>query len=588
MMEEHTKELSDYIDAFRRRRTSILSIMAVIFAISVIAALAWPPVYRSMATILIEEQEVPSDLIRSTITSYATQRIQTINQRVMTRANLMTIIEKYDLYHNKRGKETTEEILERMRKDVNVQMINADVIDPRSGRPTAATVAFTLSFDGEAAEMTQKVASELTTLYLNENLKNRAEKASETYTFLTTEADKLREHITELETQLAAFKEKNAGRLPELVGLNTSLRERTESELRDVDNQLRSLDDRKFYLEGQLGQINPLSPTMGESGQQILDPVTQLKTLRSQYISATSKYSLDHPDVVRLRRQIEGLEKETGAVNSTTEQAKELAALRTELAAAREKYSAEHPDVIRLVKAVAAQEEGLKNLKNKPAPESEVAKNNPDNPAYLTLQAQLAGIKSEVQSLTVQREQLKTKLTDYEKRLQQTPDVERRYLVLNRDYENSVRRYQELTAKQNVAEVGQELEKERKGERFSLIDPPQLPEKPLKPNRPAIIILGFLLSIGSGLGFATVAESMDSSVRGVRGVMSVLESPPLSVIPYLPNSEDLAQAQKTRKIIITFVASSFVLLVLLAHFFWTPLDVLWFRGLRKVDTVIGS
>jgi uncharacterized protein involved in exopolysaccharide biosynthesis len=588
MMEENIKELSDYIDAFRRRRTSILSIAAVFFAISVIVALAWPPVYRSMATILIEEQEVPSDLIRSTITSYATQRIQTINQRVMTRANLMTIIEKYDLYHNKRRQETTEEILERMRKDVNVQMINADVIDPRSGRPTAATVAFTLSFDGEAAEVTQKVASELTTLYLNENLKNRAEKASETYTFLTTEADKLREHITELETQLAVFKEKNAERLPQLAGLNTQLRERTENELRDVENQLRSMDDRKFYLEGQLGQINPLTPTMGESGQQILDPVTQLKTLRSQYISATSKYSPDHPDVVRLRRQIEGLEKETGSVNSSTEQAKELAALRTELAAAREKYSAEHPDVIRLAKAVAAQEEGLKNLKNKPAPESEVARNNPDNPAYLTLQAQLAGIKGEVQSLKVQREQLKTKLADYEKRLQQTPDVERQYLVLNRDYENSVRRYQELTAKQNVAEVGQELEKERKGERFSLIDPPQLPEKPLKPNRPAIIILGFLLSIGSGLGFAAVAESMDSSVRGVRGVMSVLEFPPLSVIPYLPNSEDLAQVGKTRKIIIASVASGFVLLVLLVHFFWTPLDVLWFKGLRKVDTVIGG
>jgi uncharacterized protein involved in exopolysaccharide biosynthesis len=588
MIEEHTKELSDYIDAFRRRRTSILSIATVFFAISVIVALAWPPVYRSMATILIEEQEVPSDLIRSTITSYATQRIQTINQRVMTRANLMAIIEKYDLYHSKRRQETTEEILERMRKDVNVQMINADVIDPRSGRPTAATVAFTLSFDGEGAEVTQKVASELTTLYLNENLKNRAEKASETYTFLTTEADKLREHITELETQLAAFKEKNAERLPQLAGLNTQLRERTETELRDVDNQLRTLDDRKFYLEGQLGQINPLTPTMGESGQQILDPVTQLKTLRSQYISATSKYSPDHPDVVRLRRQIEGLEKETGSVNSSTEQAKELAALRTELAAAREKYSAEHPDVIRLAKAVAAQEEGLKNLKNKPAPESEVAKNNPDNPAYLTLQAQLAGIKSDVQSLKVQREQLKTKLTDYEKRLQQTPDVERKYLVLNRDYENSVRRYQELTAKQNVAEVGQELEKERKGERFSLIDPPQLPEKPLKPNRPAIIILGFLLSIGSSLGFATVAESMDSSVRGVRGVLSVMESPPLSVIPYLPTGEDLVKAVNTRKIIIAFVASSFVLLVLLVHFFWTPLDVLWFKGLRKVDTVIGG
>ena len=93
-MEEQTKEFKDYIDAFRRRRKSILSVAGVIFVISVIVALLWPPTYRSAATILIEEQEIPTDLIRSTITSYATQRIQTISQRVMTRANLMQIIEK--------------------------------------------------------------------------------------------------------------------------------------------------------------------------------------------------------------------------------------------------------------------------------------------------------------------------------------------------------------------------------------------------------------------------------------------------------------------------------------------------------------
>lgn len=167
MMEEQTKDLKDYLDAFRRRRTSILVTAACIFTVSVLVALLWPSVYRSAATILIEEQEVPPDLVRSTITSYATQRIQTINQRVMTRANLMLIVEKYDLYRSKRRHETTEEILERMRKDVKVEMINADVIDPRSGRPTPATIAFMLSYEGEIPGMTQKVASELTSLYLN-------------------------------------------------------------------------------------------------------------------------------------------------------------------------------------------------------------------------------------------------------------------------------------------------------------------------------------------------------------------------------------------------------------------------------------
>ena len=497
----------------------------------------------------------------------------------------MQIIEKYDLYRRRRQYDTTEEILDRMRKDIDVEMINADVIDPRSGRPTPATIAFTLSFDGDGAGVTQKVATELTSLFLNENVKTRTEKATETYSFLSDEANKLKQHITDLETKMAAFKEKNAGRLPELRQFNLQLRERTESDLRDLETQLRSLDDRKFYLEGQLAQINPLTPTVGAEGQQILDPVTQLKTLRSQYITALAKYAPDHPDVVRLRRQIEGLEKQVGDVDSSTEQAKTLAELRTQLAAAREKYSPDHPDVVRLTKAVAAQEEALKK---KSTPEMTVAKEKPDNPAYLTMQAQLEGIKSQMESLSAQRDALKIKLADYDKRLQQTPEVERNYLVLTRDYDDSVRRYQELKAKQNEAQVGQELEKERKGERFSLIDPPQLPEQPVKPNRPAIIILGLLLSMASGLGFAAVAEGMDSSVRGARGVTAVLESPPLSIIPYLQNNEDLVRTQKTKRIVIAVFASSFVLLLLLIHFFWTPLDVLWFKGLRKVDSVVGS
>jgi succinoglycan biosynthesis transport protein ExoP len=584
-MEEETRELKDYLDSFWRRRKMVLSVAGGIFALSVAVALLWPPTYRSSATILIEEQEVPQDLVRSTITSYATQRIQTISQTVMTRTNLMKIIEKYDLYHRKRQYDTTEEVIDRMRKDINVDMINADVIDPRSGRPTPATIAFTLSYDGEGPEVAQKVASELTNLFLNENVKTRTEKATETYSFLSDEANKLKQHISDLEAQLAAFKQKNAGRLPELATLNIQIKERAENDLRDIDSQLRSLDDRRFYLEGQLAQINPMTPTIGPDGQQILDPVTQLKTLRSQYISAVARYAPDHPDVVRLRRQIQELEKQTGAVDSSAEQAKELASLRSQLAAAQQKYAPDHPDVVRLTKEVAAAEAALKK---QPAPELEMAKEKPDNPAYLTLQAQLESVKSQIQAYLAQREQLKAKIADYERRLQQTPEVERNYLVLTRDYDNSVKRYQELKAKQSEAQVGEELEKERKGERFSLIDPPELPEAPVKPNRPAILILGLLLSMASGIGAAAAAENMDTSVRGVRGVVAVLQAAPLAVIPYLKNSEDLARERKTKTVVIVACAGSFVLFLVLVHLFWTPLDVLWFRGLRKVDAVVSS
>lgn len=586
MMEEQTKDLKDYIEAFRRRRVQILTATALLGVISLVAAIFWPPTYRSMATILIEEQEVPTELVRSTITSYATQRIQVISQMVMTRANLMDLIEKYKLYPDKRRRDTTEELVQRMRKDIKVDMINADVMDPRSGRPMPATIAFTLAFEGEKPEVTQKVATELTNLYLNENLKNRTAKASETTAFLTTEAEKISQSIAEAEAKLATFKKKNADRLPDLLGLNLQLVDRTEREQTDVDNQLRAMEDRKFYLEGQIAQINPLSPMYGEGGEKILDPVSRLKMLRSEYLSASSRYSPDHPDVIHLKREMEGLEKKTGSVDASSEQAKELAKLRSDLTAAREKYSEDHPDVIRLSKAIAAMEE---TLKQRPVtPETDIAKDKPENPAYIMLKAQLDGIKSDTQNLVSRRNELKGKLADYEKRTAQTPDVEREYLMLRRDYENSVKRYQETKAKQMEAEIGQQLEKESKGERFSLIDPPQFPEEPVRPNRPAIIVLGFLLSMASGLGYAAVAESMDSSVRSAHGMANLIGAPPLSVIPYMNNSEDVARAEKTRKLAIAGFAGGFILVVALIHFLWIPLDVLWFKGLRRVDTVIGN
>ncbi|MHB8716891.1 MAG: GumC family protein [Sulfuricaulis sp.] len=586
-MEEQTKVLKDYIDAFRRRRNSIFFVAGVIFFVSIIAAVFWPPTYRSTATILIEEQEVPQDLIRSTVTSYATERIQTITQTVMTRANLMQIIQKYDLYHDKRKSETTEEILDRMRKDVKLDMINADVIDPRSGQPRPAAIAFTLSFDGSHPAVAQKVDSELTNLYLSENLKTRTEKSEETYDFLSDEANKLKGHISDLETKLAAFKEKNAGRLPELVSVNMQMQERTENDLRDAENQLHALDDRKFYLEGQLAQVDPYNAVIDENGDRVPDPATRLKMLRSEYISDTAKYAPDYPDIVRLRREIAGLEKETGDVDSRTEQAKQLEVLRSELAAARQKYSPDYPDVISLTKAVAAQEAALKQ-KPTSNPESDASKPKPDNPAYLTMQADLESINSQIQVYTAQSAQLKEKLNEYERNLQQTPSVERDYDVLTMDYQNSIKRYQDIKEKQGEAQAGQELEKERKGERFSLIDPPDLPEEPITPNRPAILILGFLLAMGGGFGYAAGLESIDSSVHGANGVRAVLQQLPLSIIPYMPNDDDIVRAKKKKRITIAVITSGLVLFVLYIHFFLIPLDVLWFKELRKANTTIGG
>jgi uncharacterized protein involved in exopolysaccharide biosynthesis len=168
------------------------------------------------------------------------------------------------------------------------------------------------------------------------------------------------------------------------------------------------------------------------------------------------------------------------------------------------------------------------------------------------------------------------------------PKIEAEYRALARDYENATTRYQELKAKQMTAEVAQSMEKERKGEKFTLIDPAILPEEPISPNRPAILFLSLVLALGAGIGSAAAAESMDSAVRGAKGVVAVLNMAPLVVIPYLASDADIAHSKKRRWLLIAAVIGGITLALLLIHFLYSPLDVLWFRGLRKMDTIVGG
>ncbi|MBI3186591.1 MAG: lipopolysaccharide biosynthesis protein [Gammaproteobacteria bacterium] len=584
-MEEQEKTLQDYLAILSRRKFPMLVIMMAVFLLGVVVALVWPPTYRSSATILIQEQEIPADLVRSTVTSYATQRIQTISQRVMTRGNLMQIIEKYGLYEKERKRKTTEEILETMRKDIGLNMIDADVMDPRSGRPMAATIAFTLSYEGQFPDATQRVAGDLTSLYLAENLKTRKEKASETVVFLTDEAQKISQTITDVETKLAECKEKNANNLPELAALNYATLDRTERELEQLGAEERALDERRFMLEGQLAQINPLTMMQSSTGERILDPESRLKALTAEYASLTAKYSDQHPDVVKVKREMEGLKEQTGNATSTNETAQKLSTARTELAMVQQKYSPDHPDVLRLRKVVTELEKTLSGAER--LPEQKAVINKPDNPAYIQVQSQLDSVRAEIKSARERKQKLKEKLADYEARVAQAPQIERDYLALTREHESTLRRYQDLTARQMEAQIGQELENESKGESFVLIDPAQFPEQPVKPNRIAITFLSLVFAVVCGLGYALLAEALDGTIRGVKSISTLLTAAPLAVIPEIFVPSDFYRRKRFNKIAVVTMLSSFVVVVLAIHFFWSPLDVLWFRSMRKAGNIMG-
>lgn len=583
-MEDQEKSIQDYIAIVSRRKASIIVTALVVFLAGLVTALVWPATYSSSATILIKEQEIPTELVRSTVTSFAAQRIQTISQSVMTRPNLMEIITKYKLYTKERKHDTTEEVLGQMREDIGLDMVSANVIDPRTGRPGMATIAFTLSYEGSTPASTQKVAGELTSLFLAENLKTRKDKAAETYSFLTDETTKLEKKIDESGKKLAAFKEKYADSLPDMASTNITMLNRTESELDSVASELKVLTERKIFLQSQLLQVNPLTNMRSATGESILDPASRLKSLESEYASLSAKYSEKHPDIVKIKREISGLRSQVGKGTSAQEQAIALTKKRSEYAAIKEKYSSNHPDVVKLAAQIVALEKSIK--KASVQPEKEVLKLEPDNPAYISIQTQLNTIKAEVKSNKAKKLRVEKKLADLDERISKAPQVEKEYLVLAREQQNSLLRFRDIKARQMEAEIGQELEKESKGESFILIDPAQYPEKPIKPNRVAIVFLSLIFSIVAGLSVAILMEAMDSSIRGIASVNKILTAVPLAVIPIIYNTYDLRRKKRISRIVVNSILGSIVVLILLIHFFWTPLDVLWFKGIRKAENVM--
>ena len=565
--------------SYWRRRGFFWTVASVTFAATALIALLLPPTYQSTATILIEQQEIPQELVRSVITSYADERIQVISQRVMTTQNLLSLIDRYGLYPDVRQKEPREVLLKDMRDDIGMKMISADVIDPRSGRPQQATIAFSVSYQNHSPDLALKVANELATLYLNENLTQRTQTAQQTSSFFSEQSAREAAHIADLDKTLAAFKEKHHDELPDLAQLNIQQMERTEQELRDTQNRLDGLDSQRVLLQAQLAQLNPNTQVFSDTGQRVFGTEDRLKTLKSQLASYKARYAPGHPDIISTQREVDGLEKEVRAQDSTADRVRQLDATKAELAAALEKYSSDHPDVIRLKRTVDSLE---KAVGDEAAVGAQRTDEHADNPVYIQVKGQLDAVGVDRQSATKKLDELRAKLADYENRLAKSPEVERQYHALARDLESAQTKYQEILAKQTEVQVSQNLETERKGEKFTMIEPPQTPEKPIRPNRILILAAGLMLSIGLGIGAVVARESLDASVRGPSDILSILQVPALASIPVISTAADRARRRMFVWFSWTGSLAGLVLAALAVHIFVKPLDVVWLILLRRL------
>jgi succinoglycan biosynthesis transport protein ExoP len=574
-----TPTLRDQLAMLRRRRWPMIWTGAAVLVAALLTALLWPPTYRSTGQILIEQQELPADLVRSTITSFADQRIQVISQRVMTTENLTRIIDRYDLYADQRRSRPREEIIERMRDDIHFEMISADVIDPNSGRATKATIAFSVSYDNRSPQVAARVANEIVSLYLEENIENRKQRSAEAANFLGEEGNRLSREIAEIQSRVATFKERNQDALPELGQINIQLMTRVDDEVADVDARIRSLDQQIVFLEAQLAQITPTSAVYTSTGERVLSAPDRLKYLEAEYARVAALYAPDHPDVTRLAREIEGLKAQVGATRrGNGDLRRQLEDARSSLASARERYGAAHPDVIQLEQLVAGLERSLAPAAAQAAADDVDA----DNPAYIQIRAQRQASLNERASLQGRRGELQRQLGDLRRRLQLAPQVEREYVGMMRDLEGAQAKYAEVRQKQMEAQVARNLEDERKGERFTLIEPPLASEKPARPNRPLIAGLGLALALALALGVALLLEALDDGVRDRSDLERLLTVPPLAVLPWIENAAERALRIRRLRMAAAGGVVATLALIVTVHFAFRPLDVLLQIALRRL------
>ena len=572
-MNEASHTILDYLWILRRRKWQFLVPAALIFAVAAAAAYLWSPTYRSEATILVEQAEVPEDLVSTVVDDYLDRRLESITRRILVTNNLIRIIEQYDLYPEDRKRMPVAAVVDNMRANIHRQLFSVQ----GQGRARAATIAFGVMFDHRQPETAQRVTNELVTLYLNENLRMRRERATETAAFFRSERERAEQRIAELGRQLAEFKAANSGSLPDQLPYNQQVIARAEQELRDVDRQIQSLTEQEIYLQAQLALTKP-----NLQNGEFASPAARLDGMRTQLATMSARYGAEHPDVVKLKREVGGLEAMLGVDPNVASLEAEQERLQSEVDALRTRYTPDHPDLRRAQRELQRVEAELRS----PSRAERGSSAAPDSPAYVQLQAQLNAIRSQLGALHEQRAQAVARLDAFENRVLKTPLVEREYASRQQTLADANAFRDDLARKEAVAQLGESLETEQKAERFSLIEPPSLPTTPIKPDRLAIVLVGFVLSLAGGLGVVVLAQALDDAIYSPREIAQIVGEAPLAVIPRIRTAADQTRIWSLRFAALAVLFGGAGGAAWWAHTHYVPLDIAWYDLQRRVLTKV--
>lgn len=527
----------DYMAVLQRRLHWLIWPPLFIFLAVTAVALALPNLYQSYATILIEGQQVTSDLVPSTVTTYADQRIQSIKQEVMSRSNILNLVKRFDLYPKVREKISTDTLVSKVAQAITVKPLSAAVKTGHSDRPALVTIAFTLAFEEKSPHKAQAVVNDLTSFFSAKNLAARQASARGTTEFLEKQVEKANESLTELTEEIAEFKEAHLEELPEFMRMNLQKVEKIDNRIYNIEQQMLSLKEQAISIQYKLAFINPYS-----SAGRVLSDVEKLQQLNLQYAEFKAKYSEDHPKVRALKKEINILSNTVGQIHDLSQKRERLDQLEQNLIQSMSRYSDQHPVVIRIKAEIHELQKEIEatetNANGTAAETPKLNIQNVTNPGYINLQSELDRINFRLTSLQSEKRTLMEEEEEIYVKLRTMPDVEKEYQDLLMDRESAKRNVAGLQKKLQVATVAEGMEEGLLGERFTITEPAFLPDEPYGPNRIAIMVIGLVLGCGVGVGLAALREYSDHIIHMPEEVKTLTGVDVVSVIPYVQTDKE--------------------------------------------------
>jgi len=513
-------DLGAFSIALRRQIQTIAYIVGPVLAIFIGIALGLPDIYRSTGVIRITDSV---DRNSRAVDSYAEYYVETLAGQVLTSANLENWIEELDLFAGESNWTVLEKKAE-LRKNLKTTIVTTPVIDPINGREREVVTGFEVTARSASPDEAERVASAAVEAFLAENRRSRQARGQNEIDFFKEEADVYRTQIAEVEARLAEFKERNSRRLPELMEVNMTSMDRVERDLEAIELQKDNLKRERVFLQSQLNQIP-------SSSNEVIE---QLAALQKEYVRISSVYQDTHPDVISIRKQIDLLSQTVDSAAAIPILQQQLDDIAVALTEAKEKYSDAHPEVRRLARSESALRERIAMLAVRSGVDDGSVEST--NDLYVQLNTQIKAIDIQIAGINARSQELRQKRNEYEELLFQTPQVEREYQELSRDLANARKLYEETQEKQRQAELSLALERSATGERLVLAQEPTVPRLPVWPPRVPIVILGLILALSMGVGFATMREITSSTVRGSRDAFEICGTPPIALIPPIYNS----------------------------------------------------